>query len=90
MGLTLQVSYKPFNDWKAWCDNGLHVIPVSRNARVDMIDDPSSTMTDLLCDVLLYKQSVDAEVLKTMTGVWDKVKKIPNYEEEAGSVLFQK
>jgi len=35
-------------------------------------------------------QTVDNETIKVMTNVWGKVKAIPDYEEEAGSILFQK
>lgn len=38
----------------------------------------------------LLQQTVDNGTVKTMTNTWNKVKAIPNYEEEAGSVLFQK
>lgn len=34
-------------------------------------------------------ENVNAETIQVMTGVWAKVKDLDNYEEDAGSVLFQ-
>lgn len=47
-------------------------------------------MSDLVFGFVFSEQHVDAATIATMNGVWAKVKAIDDYEEEAGSVLFQK